>query len=162
MKENSFSAQFRKELREYCDGHNIPIHINLIVDAPRSLKKPYDAYFVVDREFVALEFKVVNGASVSEDKVTPHQIDKLTEVFNTGSEGYIVILIERLKRVYWVVVVDWIRCFRERTKRKIEDFDEWMVNNVDDSGYIVVMDRSREEKTQKTMWEFNRLWLLQK
>lgn len=123
MKENKFSAIFRKDLKTCAIACGISIHVNLIVDSPRSNKKMYDMYFVNSNHFVALEFKVVRGASISEDIVRVHQMDALNEVRCAGHRSYITVLIERTKKVWLLTPKEWCRLLKDGNK-KIADFED--------------------------------------
>ena len=120
MRENAFSSIIRKDLANFCKHYEIPIHLNLIVDAPRSKKKPYDFYMVA-KKFIAIELKVEGGLSIRKDKVVPHQIYNLTEVVKTGhSSAYIIVLFEREKKVAIVSPEKWIEIFSNIIKKSIK------------------------------------------
>lgn len=87
--EAKFSAEVRGDLAEVYKDF---IHVNLLPDMRRSLKKPYDSYFCYKGMFCAIEFKRVDGHTFNtENKIRPHQWDKLEEVNNSGSVGVFVI-----------------------------------------------------------------------
>lgn len=97
MKEATFSAEFRRDVRKAYPKS----HVYLVMDAPRSGRKPYDAIALVYGEFHAIEFKVVfeRAKSVRQDCVGVHQLQYLREVLNAGGYAHIVILVEREKAV---------------------------------------------------------------
>ena len=115
MLERNFSSNFRRELEEVCTE---PIHIILLQDAPRSGKKPYDSYAVIDGVFVAMEFKVVKGLSISSSIVSVRQLDALREASKAGGQAYVVIYMERLKSVLFVGVNQWMKIFKNEKSRK--------------------------------------------
>ena len=128
MKESAFSYQLRKDLEGlYADRSHKP-HINLIQDAYRSGKKPYDFYFVQHDSFYAIETKVCRGLSINFEMVRQHQITGLFEVENSGPAGkaYLVILLEKYdKRKAMVMpIFNWIAMLKmyalEHTSLKIE------------------------------------------
>lgn len=89
-KESQFSKQFRDDLYLFCKKFICESHVQLIVDSPRSGKKPYDAYALIRGKFFAFEFKRM-GTSIRKDAVVPHQISKLDEVWHSGGNSYIIV-----------------------------------------------------------------------
>jgi hypothetical protein len=107
MLERNFSGQFRKEYKS-----RYPLaHVILLQDAPMGGKKPYDAYTVQGEIFTALEFKVEAGASIKADCLKQHQYDSLFEVHKAGGNGIIVVLCEKIKKVFVCDIVQWDALF---------------------------------------------------
>lgn len=70
------------------------IHVNLIPDMMRTGKKPYDAYFLYEGRFVALEFKLEKGGTFNfhhHIDNRPHQSECLDLVSVCGGKGYFFI-----------------------------------------------------------------------
>ncbi len=145
MLERKFSSQFRKEMKEF---YGDKIHVQLLQDAPRSGKKPYDAFCLKDSEFYALEFKVVKGDTLNKKILTFHQEQSLKEVANTGGYGLIVILFEKHKCITILEIDEgWKRLDKSNKFSELEDKTQRV--------FIYRTKVYITEKLLKTMWEFN-------
>jgi hypothetical protein len=149
MKESAFSKQIRDDIR-FLLGEK-PHHVQLLVDAPRSGKKPYDAYFLCGNRFTAMEYKVVRGASLHSECLRYHQKISLEEVVSAGGRGEIVLYLERLKLACIVPVVNWENLFHinanDNLRIKIDELIEQKT--------VTIIHR---KKFDKTRWDLN-IWL---
>ncbi len=125
MKESVYSKQLRDDIKEiltkpavYEDGQikkpERRPHVVLIPDAYRSLKKPYDFYFLYYKTFYAIECKVCRGQSISLSCVSQHQIEGLYEVEHIGpvGNGYIVFFLDDYsikKQAIVIPVFNWTK-----------------------------------------------------
>lgn len=120
MLERNFSSNFRREMEEVSKE---PIHLVLLQDAPKSGKKPYDSYLIHDGIFTAMEFKVVKGLSVNGSIASLRQIECLLEASAAGANGYVVVYLERIKKVLFINVRAWMKIFAKEKSRKICYFE---------------------------------------
>ncbi len=110
MLERAYSSKFRAELQEVLDDTG---SVYLIQDAPKSGKKPYDAYFIWRGWHVSIEFKVAKGASVSYKCVTHNQKVALLKDEKAGGLSFIIVLIERQQKSLIITVDAWEKLFEE-------------------------------------------------
>ena len=117
MLERNFSSQFRKEYKtRYPEAH-----VQLLQDAPKGGKKPYDAYILDRAVFVAIEFKVEGGASIKSASLKQHQYDSLMNASNASGEAWVVILCEKIKKVFCIHILEWKAMFANEHLVKFED-----------------------------------------
>jgi penicillin-binding protein-related factor A (putative recombinase) len=117
MLERKFSSIFRAEMNEVM-GNTGKIH--LIMDAPKSGKKPYDAYAIWRGWHLSIEFKVAKGASVSYNCVTDNQKDCLLFDEQCGGLSYIIVYMARLKKCLIISVDAWEKLFDEGKDKSIK------------------------------------------
>lgn len=152
MLERAFSSKFRKELMEVVGAG---IHVVLLQDAPRSGKKPYDAFIVWRGWFAALEFKIAKGLSLNAKLPTDRQLQCLIDAEKAGGYGFVVIYMDRLKKVVFVHASDWKSIFDGKTSVSMEE----LALNPD----VIIIERKRYELLRGTggkgtKWDFMR-WL---
>ncbi len=90
-KESGLSAEVRMDLKDF---YKDKIHVNLIPDMMRTGKKVYDAYFLYEGRFCALEFKLEKGGTFNFNHhidTRPHQSPSLNLVSTCGGKGYFFI-----------------------------------------------------------------------
>lgn len=96
MNEATFSKQFRDDYKVWYPES----FVQLIVDAPRSHKKPYDCLVVNKSIPIAVEFKFSKGNTFVLSGVKEHQIYSLKQFECAGGVSYVVIYIQGLKLVF--------------------------------------------------------------
>jgi hypothetical protein len=124
----------------------------LIPDSYRSLKKPYDSYFVYGKNFYALEFKVCRGLSLNFDMVKLHQKQALYDVEKSGvcGNGLIIIYVEYYNKnmALVITVYNWnklTKMYPDITSIKIETVLKYH------SDLVKIMERKRIEN--KLCWD---------
>lgn len=151
MKERVFSAQFRKDIDKYKQWNNLYIHNRLIPDTYRGGKRPYDSYIHYEGIFAAIEFKIVNGASIAKEILKPHQESALKEVYKTKGIGLVIVLVSRLKKVFVFELYEWNAMFYEHGRLiKVEELQDKM----DDQDNKRILQRMRT--TNGTIWDIKK------
>jgi penicillin-binding protein-related factor A (putative recombinase) len=108
MLERNFSSDFRKELVDILGD---TAEVILLQDAPKSGKKPYDAYMTWRGWHISMEFKMANGASMPYTAPTERQKQCLRQSERAGGYGFIVVRVERLKQVLFITADTWEAIF---------------------------------------------------
>lgn len=111
MLERKFSSQFRKELVSVNGGV-----CTLMQDAPMSGKKPYDAFYLRDLMYVAIEFKVVKGGTFPYKDLVEHQRESLRRVSEEKHQAMIVVLFEKFKTVVCMDYMVFINELHRKTR----------------------------------------------
>ena len=114
------ASKFRKELREF---YGDEIHVNTLIDARNTQKKPYDSYALrkmlstnntrlKNGTFFALEFKEVGGTTINGSILKKHQAEHLLEVSENGGEAYVIVFFKKdPKLIKFFRINDWIESF---------------------------------------------------
>ena len=116
MNERAFATKFRQELRETLVSRKTDYHLVTLYDAPRSGKKAYDSYMLIQQgkgesNFIAIEFKSTKNASVSRSLPTDRQLVSLEEVYEAGGSGWIIVHLTRTNQVLIVHAQIWKELF---------------------------------------------------
>lgn len=146
MSERKKASQFRKEFADL-----FPLaHVNFLMDARNTHKKPYDSYILKDGNFFAIEHKEVNGGTINGNILRTHQFDGLYEVEQAGGTGIVWVFMKKQPKVAYVFTVEeW---------RKVFDYDP-----VEGKGkgvkckHLGMYAVQRVKIGKKTTWEFNRM-----
>ena len=156
-KESTFSKQIRSDLkRVYGDK----IFVQLHMDAPRSGRKPYDAYFLMNREHVAMEFKKTTDMSVNVDIVTGNQIEFLKAVDKTGTRAWVIVWFVRYETEIAFDIEIWLE-IKEEVERlgkksiRYERLIETMVEDEDFEDVVRLLHRRKVDN--KLCWEVEKL-----
>jgi len=111
MNERAFATKFRGELRETLAARETNYHLVTLYDAPRSGKKVYDSYVLIESRFVAMEFKSTKNASVSKSLPSERQLVALEEVYESGGSPWIIVHLTRTNQVLFVHAQIWNELF---------------------------------------------------
>ena len=160
MGERTKASQFRKEMK-LLYGKNI--HIRGVQDAYNTQRKPYDTYMFLDKEFYAIEFKLVRGLSVRGDLLKSHQVEGLLEVDRLSkARGYVIVFLEHKEWKNKALVFDiceWIEHFDGRSNgdgvweflessKKIVDLIAYNGDNL-----MIRKKETLDDGSTKTIWE---------
>jgi len=158
MLERKFVSQFRGELYKVLNN----VHEHLLMDAPKSGKKPYDFFFLWHGWHVSVEAKSTKkGASISRNCVTAVQMQSLKDTERAGGRGFIVVLMARIKQVLIITPDAWEIMFADESLKtvKLDDIhnviQELEVTFPEDVPMIISREKWFEVGGKKTtMWNF--------
>jgi len=157
MNERSFATKFRGELRETLNARGTNHHLVTLYDAPRSGKKVYDSYMLIqatgarESRFMAIEFKSTKNASVSRSLPTDRQLVALEEVHEAGGSGWVIVHLTRTNQVLIVHAQIWNDLFGNFKSITIESLQDCQ------NSFLFLVDR---EKCLKVGGKMSTRWNL--
>ena len=149
--ESTFSAQVRKDLKKIYPKAFVQLHM----DAPRSGKKPYDAYIVHKGRHIGMEFKKTEGNSINFDRVTGNQIDFLNQLKESEGASLIIVWFVKYNCSYIIDIEVWndiVHTFNDEghTNISIKALNDKDMNNL-----LYKMDRVKIDR--KLTWQVERI-----
>lgn len=159
MNERGKASQFRSELKAF---YGPRVHVQPLIDARRTISKPYDCYVVTSGKFYAIEFKDVKGKTINGSILQNNQINGLLEVENLGREALVICFFAHKEfkgKLFVCGISEWLEIFDMTQKNGV-----WSGSSVKVEELMVVkfLPKRFHERckcklpdgTSKTMWNF--------
>ena len=156
MKEADFSAQIRKDLKKTF-GPNVFVVLHM--DAPRSGRKPYDAYFILDGKHFAMEFKKCDVDAFNIEKVTNNQIVSLEQLDRAGGQAWIVICFVKHNAAFAIDITIWTELKEEFEAKELKSVTYEALCNIEKDTSFAPWFKIlyRLKRDNKLTWEVEKL-----
>jgi len=109
MKEREIATAIGNELKKHGFYMKIPDSFGGGKGFRFTPIKNFDAFFIKDGKFMAIEYKMEKGISFSFDSIRDVQVESLLEVKKNGGSTCIAIYVEREKKVILWNIEDFVR-----------------------------------------------------
>lgn len=93
MDEKIFQQEFRKSIKFFNPNcHYVKIPDPSATTAERTIKRPYDAFYIYKEKFIAFEYKMMKSPEgFPFDRVEENQIFGLTKAYQSFNNAYLII-----------------------------------------------------------------------